>query len=238
MKTMKFTNRFMSIVIIAGLFMACTDDGVEGPIGPQGPMGEQGIPGPEGPAGQDGEALGVPGPQGEQGVPGPAGSQGEQGPAGPAGPQGEQGEQGSTGTANVIYSDWIASGFPASITDNVEDFDIDAPKLTQEIIDKGVILAYGKTTGDPDVLPLPVYIPTVNESYYHRVENVGLLQIRVMSGDGSAIGGTVFGEYRYVLIPGGVPAANGPGNIGSKTTALDYTKMSYKEIIAHFNIPE
>ena len=38
-------------------------------------------------------------------------------------------------------------------------------------------------------------------------------------------------KFRYILIPGGVPAGRG-------ITPPDYSKMSYHEICTKFNIPE
>ncbi|WP_157491673.1 collagen-like triple helix repeat-containing protein [Maribacter thermophilus] len=178
--------------------------------------------------GEDG-AIGPQGPQGEQGIPGEDGADGA---------DGEQGEKGDTGTANVIYSGWITSGFEANILDDSATFDIEAPSLTQEIIDEGAVLVYGRTTGiDSDVLPLPIYIPTTHESYYHRLEGVGQIQIRVVTDDSSLIGSTLFSDYRYILIPGGVEASNGIGGITGKSST-DYSNMSYEEIVAQFNIPE
>lgn len=240
MKTkMKIIGRFFSVLCVVGLLLACEKDGVEGPIGPQGPQGEQGVAGPQGPAGEDGEALGVPGPQGEQGEQGPAGAQGEPGPAGPQGPQGENGvdgqdgQQGDPGTANVIYSDWIASEFPASISSDFDQWEMFAPELTQEIHDTGVVLVYARK--GTFIYPVPVtFFDSVDENWNFRLLDINdtLIAIRVHSIDGSNIG-TPFlnGDFRYILIPGGVASSG-------KTASLDYAKMSYEEIIAHFNIPE
>lgn len=242
MKTkMKFIRRFFSVLCIAGLVLACETEGVEGPIGPQGPMGEQGLAGPEGPEGpegEDGEALGVPGPQGEQGDQGPAGAQGEQGPQGENGTNGtngadgQDGQQGEPGTANVIYSDWIASEFPATINGTFDQWEMFAPELTQEIHDTGVILVYARIGNL--IYPVPVsFFGTIQENWNFRLLDINdtLIAIRVHSIDGGAIG-TPFlnGDFRYVLIPGGVAA--------SGKTSIDYNKMSYEEVIAHFGIPE
>ena len=165
---------------------------------------------------------------------------GEDGATGPQGPQGAQGEQGNdgengeAGTANVIYSPWITSGFEDNVQAVDAIFTIDAPLLTDEIVQQGVVLAYGKIIifSDEDVLPLPVTIPSINESYYHRIENVGELQIRIMSLDFvTNIGPTLFNEYRYVLIPGGT-------STGKSSTAPDYTKMSYEEIKELFDLQD
>lgn len=231
MKTMKITNRLFVMLCIAGLIFSCSEE-EEGLIGPQGPMGEQGIQGPEGPAGedgQDGEALGVPGPEGEQGPQGPAGSDGEDGAQGPAGPQGEQGE---TGTANVIYSDWIASEFPASINSDFDQWEMFAPELTQEIHDTGVILVYARK--GTLIYPVPVtFFGTVDENWNFRLLDINdtLIAIRVNSTDGGNIGEPFLnGDFRYILIPGGVAA--------SGKSSIDFSKMSYDEVTAYFKIPK
>lgn len=164
---------------------------------------------------------------GNDGAVGPQGAQGEQGPAGA---QGESGEDGETGTANVIYSDWIVSGFEDDIMSTSSTFEIDAPLLTDEIINNGVILVYGRTPSI--VYPLPATFPNTQEAYYIRIPvSGGTLQVRVRTLDGSDVGGTIFDEYRYILIPGGTSA-------GKSAASKDYSKMTYEEIVEHFNIPE
>lgn len=79
----------------------------------------------------------------EDGQDGAIGPQGEQGPTGP------QGEQGETGAANVMYSDWItvpgSAWNPSSgISTRIRTATISAPEITQEYLDTGVILVYGK----------------------------------------------------------------------------------------------
>jgi hypothetical protein len=54
--------------------------------------------------------------EGDQEPIGPTGEQGIQGEQGPSGTDGEDEEQGETGTANVIYLDWIPSGFESPIS--------------------------------------------------------------------------------------------------------------------------
>ncbi|NHF60300.1 collagen-like protein [Flavobacteriaceae bacterium TP-CH-4] len=251
MKTkLRFTQRFFSILFIAGLLVACSKDGVDGPIGPQGPQGEQGPQGPQGPAGQDGEALGVPGPQGEPGETGPQGPQGpqgEQGETGPQGPAGPQGEQGETGTANVIYSGWIDSELANNVISTSASFSIDAPLMTQGIIDTGVILVFGKSkpnpvTNDTDVYGIPiVFGAALQQSHYFRAETAGQLDIVVAANEeGEPVGVPFFGEYRYILIPGGQSTGGNSGSdtLGNKTSHTDLSKMSYRDILEQFNIPE
>ncbi|MEL6975616.1 MAG: hypothetical protein AAGL29_09520 [Bacteroidota bacterium] len=179
-------------------------------------------------SGEDGE-MGVQGPQGEQG---PQGVQGEQGP------QGDQGEQGETGTANVIYSEWIDSEFDNNVIATGVGFDIDVPDLTQEIVNQGVVLVFGRNLpglSSPDIMQLPFV--TGGNFYSFRIEDPEVLRITIASLDGSSVGTPFFEDYRYIIIPGGQPADTGD-TITIKGEQLDYSKMSYQEIITHFGIAE
>lgn len=237
----KITKRFLSVLFVAGLLMACSKDANDGVIGPQGPQGEQGE---QGPPGIDGEAQGVPGDKGDpgpQGDTGPQGIQGEQGLPGPKGEQGEQGPQGDTGTANVIYSNWIPSDFPASINSDFDQWEIYAPELTQEVHDTGVVLVFARK--GTLIYPVPnSFFANIQEHYDFRLLDINddLIAVRIHSMDGNNIGTPHLNEdFRYVIIPGGTPSnTDGPGGFDSKTGMEDYTKMSYEEIVEHFNIRE
>jgi len=208
MKTTKLIGSVLAVTLLTILGSCSSEDGQDGAIGPQGTQGEQGSQGP----------------QGEQG------SQGE---------QGDQGEQGETGTANVIYSDWIDSEFDNNIIATGSGFDIDAPDLTSDIINEGVVLVFGRNLpglSSPDIFQLPFI--TNSNFYSFRVEDAEVLRITIASIDGTSIGTPFFEDYRYVIIPGGRPASgDGPGGIGT-TREVDYTKMTYEEIIDLFGIEE
>jgi len=137
------------------------------------------------------------GPQGPKGEPG---DDGQDGADGVDGQNRADGQNGATGTANVIYSDWIPSDFPETIDSRFEQWNMFAPKLTQEVHDNGVVLVFSTNNFD-------IGSPLLN------------------------------GDYRYIIIPGGIPSNTGPV-ISSKAEVLDYTKMSYEEIAEHFNIPD
>lgn len=208
MKTLQFTKQFLIVVLISSLFVACSkEDGEDGAVGPQGPQGEQGIQGEAGEDGEDGE-------------------------------DGEQGEKGDTGTANVIYSEWLDSPI-VDADDNIEsptaNGDIDAASLSQEIVDQGTVLVFGKVEANDNVYTLPfIGNQGVSYYYYYKLETIN---IRLATVDGSDIGSPLFSQYRYVLIPGGVEASNGIGGITGKSST-NYSNMSYEEIVAQFNIPE
>lgn len=169
---------------------------------------------------------------GADGAVGPVGPQGQQGVAGADGPQGDQGE---TGTANVIYSDWIPSGFDDPITDDFDQFELDVPQLNETLQNSGVILVYARK--GTVIYPIPVtFFGTLDENYNWRLLTINddIIAVRINSTDGSNIG-TPFlnGEYRYVLIPGGEPAS-----AGRSYAAADYESMSYEEVASLFNIKD
>ena len=104
--------------------------------------------------------TGPQGPEGEQGI------QGEQGPQGQAGPQGEPGQDGNDGqdgNANVIASTWIPTVFgTAEVLES--SFDVVDEKITQEILDSALILAYGKSSTGI-VFPLPCQIKCIHLAF-------------------------------------------------------------------------
>lgn len=210
MKTLK-NMCYLTLSVL--LLVACSKDGDQGPVGPQGPQGVQGESGPAGSDGQDG-ADGV---------------------------DGVDGEDGATGTANVIFSEWIDSTFDNNIAASGAGINIEAELLTQEIIDDGIVMVYARNeeflTGN-DVFPLPQIIS--NRQHAFRLEEVGTIRITILSLDGSSIGSPFFESYRYVLIPGGqtTEGNDGPGGIETGKSSVDFSKMTYEETMAHFNIPE
>ncbi|WP_205783271.1 hypothetical protein [Flagellimonas allohymeniacidonis] len=176
----------------------------------------------------------------EDGETGPAGPAGPAGPQGAQGDQGPQGEQGDPGTANVIFSGWIDSEFDANIIATSSSFSIDAPDLTEAILNEGVVLVYGRSfpapiTDDTDVFPLPmVFGAARQQSYYFRVEQATQLDIVVAANEeGDPVGSPFFAEFRYVLIPGGQPATDPVSK-----SYIDFSKLSYQQLIDMFAIPE
>ena len=174
------------------------------------------------------------GEDGETGPAGPQGPQGEQGPAGAAGQDGAQGEQGEPGTANVMYSDWINTEFGNNIVATSESFVIDAPDVDSDMLNFGTILVYGRrVTPDNTVYQLPIVFGAARQqSYYFRAED-GEIRISVVANEeGESVGdGSFLEQYRYVLIPGGTP-------ISGKSSAPDFTKMTYEQVAEYFNFEE
>ncbi len=163
---------------------------------------------------------------GQDGAIGPAGPQGEQGPAGP------QGSQGETGSPNVIYSSWINSEFNDNLIATGSSFTVDVPDLSEDILNNGVILGFGKQDTGLAVFIYQLPHITGDNHYFLRVTEENTIEFSVSSIDGTSVGNTFFDQYRYVLIPGGNTAS------GKSANAIDYSKMTYEEVIDYFNIPE
>ena len=150
----------------------------------------------------------------EKGEAGPAGATGANGTNGATGATGSIGATGATGTANVIYSDWANVTFTGSGTS--WSGKITAPKITQDILDKGYVKAYFKFGTD-------VYegnytnVPTASSIYYFS--NLGAINMR------ATFNATY--PWRYIIIPGGV---------GARRAAVDYA--DYEAVKKYYNLPD
>jgi len=149
---------------------------------------------------------------------------------------GADGADGETGTANVIFSDWIDRDFllDGAQASNLMGLEVFNASELNPVTD--VVLVYGErdTGSDADgIYMLPYILASQNEYYGFGLFNVtgGTgLQIRVNTLDGGTNLFTFFSSYRYVIIPGGIST--------SGKSSINYTKMTYQEIIDLFNIPE
>jgi hypothetical protein len=142
------------------------------------------------------------------------GPQGEVGPQGTQGSQGIQGNAGPIGTANVIYSEWTKVTFTGGGSDWRAT--ISAPKITKEILDRGIIKTYFKFTGS-DINEVPYVHVGVD-----ILQTVDLGKIILTS---SFNGSNLF--WRYVIIPGG---------IGARRANFDYA--DYEAVKKAYNIQD
>lgn len=184
---------------------------------------------------------GEPGIAGKDGLNGAVGATGPAGPIGGTGNTGPAGPTGPIGTANVIYSDWFPANFPAtgvasgsSSTLRFMQMALPSAIPHQTIEDRYVVLTYFKNYGDGTLYTLPVarrgaeYSAFPNSSWGILIEarsqtSAPLNEFQIAPERGN--------KFRYVLIPGGVPAGRG-------ISPPDYSKMSYHEVCTKFNIPE
>ncbi len=156
----------------------------------------------------------------------------DDGTNGTNGIDGQTGATGATGTANVIYSAWILGSTPVDTsidgTTGVT-FSINAPELSQDILDKGTVLVYLKFGSD--VFPLPY--TSYAGGYPNTISAIAsLLKIKIFRFahvTGKTITLPTSLNWRYILIPGGVAAT-------AKVKKVDYSKMSYEEVCSRLSI--
>ncbi|MGD1840285.1 MAG: hypothetical protein ACFB0B_05225 [Thermonemataceae bacterium] len=164
-------------------------------------------------------------------------SDGDDGEVGPQGEQGEQGSEGPAGTANVIYSDWIESELGDDTQSPRDGFDIGELSSDEYNIETDLLLVYGRrlTFGVNGIYPLP-HLDITGDHFYSFLYNTmgNVLTVEVSTTDSTPVDGGFFDEFRYVIIPGGVPA----GGDNARGLQPDYQNMSYEEIATLFNIPE
>jgi len=139
------------------VFVVCSVSIYSCKKGPQGDKGDTGAPGANG-------AVGATGPAGPQGANGNTGATGATGPAGPAGPTGATGATGATGPAGPAgptgpqgpsgtqVDSYLLSNQTVNLTGNTR-FLIAA--ITQDVVDKGMVLVYFRTTGSTIWYALP-----------------------------------------------------------------------------------
>jgi hypothetical protein len=175
----------------------------------------------------------------------------KEGPEGPQGPAGPAGPQGSAGTNTVVYSNWTnftaATWSPFNALD-IATYNISGiSALNQTMLDRGAVKVFIKKTGNAtQVFPLPLIFEQTAVDVYNLDHSFALNQITLRCLD---LGGSPnpaallasFGQYRYVLIPGGVAGvaaggSNRPFYNGYSREQLD--AMSYAELCKVLEIPE
>ncbi|SDD91726.1 hypothetical protein SAMN05216464_10334 [Mucilaginibacter pineti] len=130
-----------------------------------------------------------------------------------------RGPAGPAGTANVIYSDWIKPDVytKTTIFGTIHfSYTITAAKITQDILDKGTVIVYGKLNGyNPVIWPtdnvaaLPIVITYMsgtnsNIDTWSGIASLGAIQIDLTSSLNAYSSISNAHSFRYVIIPGGV----------------------------------
>lgn len=178
----------------------------------------------------------------EDGKDGVNGLNGIDGANGVDGVDGTDGNDGQTGTANVVYSDWIDSEFGSMAAAEESDQLLVSLGSGDFNNDEDLILIYGRRAINAlfyDISQLPYTFTNQNEIYRSRLSEGSTftaIYVEAVSTDGGNKVFAYFSDYRYIIIPGEVSTSGKAAN--SKSSSIDYTSMSYEEIIAHFNIPD
>ena len=137
------------------------------------------------------------------------------------------------GTANVIYSSWTT--LDSAIRDTTIDgsdmkvSDIDAPQLSQEILDQGVVNVYMEFSDDIYPLPYTGYAGGASNvmDFLPRLNKLFITRFTMDNSASVSFNSSL--EFRYVLIPGGVAAK-------SKMSKVQIKKMPYEEVKKRFGI--
>ncbi len=136
--------------------------------------------------------------------------------------------------ATVYYSEWF---YPSEWSGESGDwyFTANAPDLTEDIVERGVILAYAWLDGDVydsnAVRPLPAYAVGANWSFL--ISEYGSIEFTCDMVDLPATEGN---SFRFIAIPGTKTAAKSASAAGY--SVQDLRKMSYRQICELFDIPE
>lgn len=171
------------------------------------------------------------------------GPAGDPGPIGPQGAKGDTGAKGDPGTVSVITTGWI----PVTQKDMISRYDAEGliiatrffggqlDKLSQKILDDGIILAYNRQTANkqsvtsiPFTLDLNFMEPGLQLSYYFeaRPKEVNCyIQLSKSVKDISPY--LVDEEYRFVFIPG--PS-------GARMKDIDFN--NYEAVKKAFNLQD
>ena len=229
---MKLKFYVILALISATIFGSCK----KGDMGPTGPPGSQGPTGSKGDKGDTGST----GSKGDTGSTGPKGDPGTQGPKGDAGEPGKN--------ASVIYSDWIAIRLqPKEFKDQTPDeylYDylqiIDAPGITNYIVDNGVVLMYYKNT-DGIVKPIDSdgYMPFIDKdefdlytfypAYTFGIGKVKFL-VNVVDPDYILRLNANSGKIRYIAIPGVTKDGRISNRLFAGHTKEELKKMPYADV--------
>ena len=116
------------------------------------------------------------------------------------------------------------------------EHDEPAAEITQDILDTGVVLVYGKLNGyvgtiwvDDHVSLLPItvtYGTSPNQiDTWKAIASPGNVRIRFTNNNNAYASLATTHAFRYVVIPEAVSAKSG---------RLNYSKMSYEEVMDHF----
>ena len=152
------------------------------------------------------------------------------------GVNGVDGAPGPAGTANVIYSGWLNA--PAGTPETIDgtsglSTSIAVPQLTADIMAKGTVLVYMSFGSGTNIYTLP-YTSTAGGSANTITAIASLNNIKLFrfkhANDGTTVALPASLNWRYILIPGGAAATT------AKMAKQDYSKMSYEEVCAAFNI--
>lgn len=176
----------------------------------------------------------------------------------------KKGDTGPAGTANVMFSDWFKpETYKKDTVFGIWGFNYtqDAPGITQNVLDSGTVIVYGKLLGYNSLIwpthqisALPVSLTYVSGSTmtdtWSSLASVGKVKIRFVNDKNFWTAISNAHMFRYIIIPGArkAPITNGRGIMTRNGKTLDmamvqditenYSLMSYEDICAKLDIPQ
>ncbi len=136
--------------------------------------------------------------------------------------------------ATVFYSEWFT---PSAWSGESGDwyFDANAPDLTEDIVENGVVMAYVWLAGDlynaNTVRPLPAYAVGANWSFL--IYEYGSIEFTC---DMNSQPLTTGNKFRFIAIPGTILTLKSA--MLKNKSEQELRSMPYKEVCKLFNIPE
>jgi hypothetical protein len=136
--------------------------------------------------------------------------------------------------ATVYYSEWFSATEWLG-TSGDWYFDANAPDLTEDIVENGLVLAYVWLADDlyegTSVRPLPAYAVGANWSFL-----ISEYKIIEFTSDMTSKPLTTGNKFRFIAIPGTIPALKS-ASLKNKSEQ-ELRSMSYTDVCKLFNIHE
>src|SRR4051812_17621699 len=130
----------------------------------------------------------------------------------------KKGDTGPAGSANVLYSDWFtATPWAQTTVYSMKNFDYTkaAPGITQNVLDSGMVLSFGRLTGyNPSIWPagqvaqLPINISYIQggtqTDTWSALVTLGSLRINFVNNTNLYTSISPAHSFRYIIVPGAV----------------------------------
>ncbi len=153
---------------------------------------------------------------------------------GAPGINGVDGADGADGNANIIASGWFDPTW--AVPSTMADFTHDAPEITQEVLDTGLVMVYSKMYGS--VYPLPIsFMGDSNPKEFDFWITLGSVRIWFTAESSYTPDATT--QFRYVIIPSGT---SGSKSISSREGILADLETAgvdiydYSSVCQHFGL--
>ncbi|RSK42122.1 collagen-like protein [Mangrovimonas spongiae] len=168
------------------------------------------------------------------------GEDGAQGPQGEQGPTGQDGADGEDGNANVITSAWLDANWNVSDTDTQKTMQITPEEIgisNSDLRNNCLVIVYLSQWGDSNIYTMPSSgrwsTAWYSYTYGNTGANVSGIRIKLESTNGTTLteyqyAGFRGNRFRYVIIP----------TNNTNRNSLDFTNMSYEELINHFGLED